>query len=128
MSAHRRLFVVVAAVVAPAVFAAAPKPDIENGKNSFEQQCGICHSAEKDVEKGLAPNLVGVVGRKAGTHKLFPSYTGALKSSGITWNAKSLDEFLVNPTAKVPGTMMPIPVPDAQTRADIIAYLATLKN
>jgi cytochrome c len=127
MSVYRRLFVVAAAVVAPAVFAAAPKPDIENGKNSFELQCGICHSAEKDVEK-IAPNLVGVVGRKAGTHKLFPSYTGALKSSGITWNAKTLDEFLVNPTTKVPGTMMLIPVPDPQTRADIIAYLATLKN
>jgi cytochrome c2 len=127
MSVYRRLIVVAAAVVAPAVFAAAPKPDIENGKNSFELLCGICHSAEKDVEK-LAPNLVGVVGRKAGTHKLFPSYTGALKSSGITWNAKTLDEFLVNPTTKVPGTMMLIPVPDPQARADIIAYLATLKN
>ena len=41
--------------------------------------------------------------------------------------AKTLDEFLVNPTTKVPGTMMLIPVPDAKTRADIIAYLATLK-
>ncbi len=29
--------------------------------------------------------------------------------------------------SKVPGTQMVMPVPDAKNRADVIAYLATLK-
>jgi len=128
MSAYRHLFVVAAAVMVPAVFAAAPKPDIENGQTTFEQQCGICHSVEKDVDKELAPNLVGVVGRKAGTYKNFPNYTPALKASGIVWTTKLLDEFLVNPPAKVPGTMMPMMITDNKTRADVVAYLASLKK
>jgi cytochrome c len=128
MSVYRHLFVVAAAAAAPALFAADAKPDIENGKTTFEQLCGICHSAEKDVEKELAPNLVGIVGRKAGSYKGFAGYTPALKASGITWSAKTLDEFLANPSVKVPGTIMPIPLSDPKTRADVIAYLASLKK
>jgi cytochrome c len=128
MSAYRRLFVVAAAAMLPAVFAAAPKPDIENGQTTFEQQCSICHSVEKDVDKELAPNLVGVVGRKAGTYKAFAGYSSALKASGITWSAKTLDEFLVDPPVKVPGTLMPMQIPDAKARADVVAFLASLKK
>jgi cytochrome c len=68
------------------------------------------------------------MGRKAATVEGFPMYSPALKGSGITWNAKLLDEFLANPMGKVPGTMMVISLPDAKERADVIAYLATLKK
>jgi nucleoside-diphosphate-sugar epimerase len=34
----------------------------------------------------------------------------------------------VDPMAKVPGTLMPIQIADDKTRADVIAYLATLKK
>ncbi|MEO8309483.1 MAG: c-type cytochrome [Pseudomonadota bacterium] len=128
MSAYRRMFIVAAAIVAPAVFAAAPKPDIENGKDQFTSVCGICHSSSKEPGGPvIGPNLAGVVGRKAGTAKDFPNYTAALKAYNVTWNARTLDEFLVNPAAKVPGTLMAMPVPDAKDRADVIAYLASLK-
>ena len=39
-----------------------------------------------------------------------------------------LDEFLTNPSAKVPGTAMIGILNDPQQRADVIAYLATLKE
>jgi cytochrome c len=128
MSVYRRLFVVAAAVVAPAVFAAAPKPDIENGKTQVTTMCGICHAINNEPggpQQG--PSLVGVVGRKAASAKDYPTYTEALKGYKVTWNARNLDEFLASPMTKVPGTMMIMPVPDAKNRADIIAYLATLK-
>jgi cytochrome c len=129
MFAYRRLFLVAAAVVAPAVFAAAPKPDIENGKSQFTAICGICHSASKDPGGPvMGPNLLGVVGRKAGTEKTYAMYTAGLKKYGVTWNARTLDEFLENPMGKVPGTTMAMPVPDAKNRADVIAYLASLKK
>jgi cytochrome c len=128
MSFPSRLFVVAAALITPAVFAASPKPDIENGKAQFAALCGICHAATKEPGGPvLGPNLFGVVGRKPGGDKEYANYTPALQGHKVTWNAKTLDEFLENPMAKVPGTQMIMPVPDAQSRADLIAYLATLK-
>ena len=127
MSVHSRLFVLAAAIAAPAVFAAAPKPDIENGKAQFAM-CSICHSATKEpAPAAIGPGLFGIVGRKAASQKDFTAYSPALKDSKITWSAKTLDEFLANPMGKVPGTLMTIPVSDATNRADVIAYLATLK-
>jgi cytochrome c len=128
MSAYRRLFVVAAAAMAPAVFAADPKPDIENGKNQFAVVCATCHSASKEPGGPInGPTLFGIVGRKAASQKDFALYSTALKSYKVTWNARTLDEFLANPSGKVPGTMMIMPVADARNRADVIAYLATLK-
>jgi len=125
MSEFRTRLLALAAVLAvPPAFAA----DVANGKAVFETKCGICHAASTDPGGPVAgPNMVGLVGRKAATVDGFPMYSPALKSSGITWNPKLLDEFLVNPMAKVPGTMMVISLPDPKERADVIAYLATLK-
>jgi len=132
MSEFRRLFVVAAAIVAPALCAAGSKPDIENGKTTFDTMCGVCHSVQKTGGPTLGPNLLGVVGRKAGSEAEFTMYSPALKDSKITWSKKTLDKFLLNPEvlpmAQVPGTLMPMLIPDDKTRADMVAYLATLKK
>ena len=68
--------------------------------------CSTCHGVTKEDTMKVGPSLFGVVGRKAGTS---PSLLGAsenLKKYGVTWNAETLDEFLANPDAKVPGTPM----------------------
>lgn len=128
MSVIRTRLLALAVVFAtPAVFA-ADKADVANGKTVFEQRCGICHAASADDNKVLGPTMVGLIGRKAGTQKDFTMYTSALKDYGVTWNAKTLDEFLTNPTTKVPGTTMPMFLPDNKERSDVIAYLATLKK
>ena len=127
MSGYRRFLIVAAAVVAPAVCAAGSKPDVENGKMTFTAMCGVCHSVVKTGGPTQGPNLLGVVGRKAASEPEF-LYTPALKASGITWSTKTLDKFLINPAAKVPGTAMPMLIPDDKTRADVVAYLATLKK
>jgi cytochrome c len=127
MSAYRHLFIVAVAIIAPAVCVAG-KPDIANGKTTFNTMCGVCHSVQETGGPTLGPNLLGVVGRKAGSQPDFTLYTPALKASKITWNKKTLDKFLVNPNAKVPGTAMPMQIPDNKTRADVVAYLATLKK
>ena len=128
MSAFRHLLVIAAAIVAPAMCAAGSKPDIENGKATFTTVCNVCHSVQKTGGPNQGPNLLGVVGRKAGSEPQFTGYSAALKASNITWSAKTLDKFLVDPMAKVPGTLMPIQIADDKTRADVIAYLATLKK
>jgi cytochrome c len=128
MSEFRRLFVVAAALAAPALCFAGPKPDVEHGKATFNTMCAVCHSVQETGGPNLGPNLLGLVGRKAGTQPQFAGYSEALKACGITWSKKTLDTFLVNPGAKVPGTLMPMQIPDNKTRADVIAYLETLKK
>jgi cytochrome c2 len=105
---------------------AAMAADAKSGQQTFRAQCGVCHQGGPgDGEGGQAPNLNGVVGRKAGSYPGFP-YTPALKNSGLVWTEANLDRFLTDPSKLVPGTAMPISVPDAKTRQDLIAYLASL--
>jgi cytochrome c len=112
----------------PVLALGAGKPDTANGKTIFEQRCGICHAVTKAPGGPVAgPNMVGIVGRKAATVEGFALYSPALKKSGLTWNLKTLDEFLTMPMSKVPGTTMPMMLADPKERADVIGYLATLK-
>ena len=97
----------------------------EKGKAAFAQ-CTACHGT-KPGEKKMGPTLAGVVGRKAGTLAGLTAPSQALAKFGKPWTAKDLNAFLTAPAKLVPGTRMVIAVPDATRRADIIAYLATLK-
>lgn len=127
MPEFRTLIVIAAAIVAPAMCTAGSKPDVDNGKATFNTMCGVCHSVQTTGGPIEGPNLLGVVGRKAASEPKFTRYSPALKDSGITWSKKTLDKFLLNPMEKVPGTLMPMLIPDDKTRADVVAYLATLK-
>ena len=103
----------------------ASAQDAAKGEQVF-RQCGICHAIEPGVTK-LGPSLAGVVGRKAGIEPGF-AYSDAIKSFGKVWDKTTLDAYLTNPAAAVPGgKMVFIGLKDATQRADVIAYLATLK-
>lgn len=84
--------------------------------------CRTCHVTDAGVNK-IGPSLAGIVGRTAGTVAGF-AYTPANSGSGITWTKEKLFQYLENPQRVVPGTKMIFPgIPDAQRRADLIAYL-----
>lgn len=109
-----------------AAFSPARAQDAAAGETVFKRNCAICHSpvAGKNM---VGPSLFGIVGREAGTVPGF-HYSAANKNSGITWTPEKLDSYLANPKAIVPGTIMTFAgLKDAQQRADLIAYLATLK-
>ena len=104
--------------------AAAHAQDAAAGGMAF-LQCSDCHAT--GTSNGVGPGLKGVVGRKAGVADGF-AFSAPLKASGLTWDAKTLDAWLASPQKRVPGTTMAFPgVSDAKERADLIAYLATLK-
>ena len=131
MSAIRpiRLFALAAILAAPAAYASDAKGDSVKGKEVFEASgCPACHGVTKEDNAKVGPNLVGLVGRKAGTTKSLLGPSENLKKYGVIWSTETLDEFLVNPNAKVPGTAMAGILADPQQRADVIAYLSTLKN
>jgi cytochrome c len=99
-------------------------PDVAAGKADFVA-CSACHSV--NGSDGVGPHLNGVIGRKAGTVAGF-SYSGAVKQSNIVWDANSLDAYIADPQKAIPGNHMPYSgLPDATARADIVAYLGTLK-
>jgi cytochrome c len=72
----------------------------------------------------LGPSLAGVWGRKAGVAPGFTRYSEALKTSGVIWNAETLDRWLADPASFIPNNRMAFPgIDDATARADLIAYL-----
>ncbi|NKF21000.1 PQQ-dependent sugar dehydrogenase [Solimonas marina] len=103
---------------------ATAQADAQAGRQRFEQNCAICHSAGRVAGGAVGPDLGGVVGRAAAVVDGY-GYTRALRDAGLTWDAATLDRFLAAPSKLVPGTAMPVATPDAAQRADLIAFLAT---
>jgi glucose/arabinose dehydrogenase/cytochrome c2 len=101
----------------------SPDRDLpESGRQLFEQRCALCHTTGERAAQG--PGLGGVLGRKAAAMPF--GYSGALRGSHLTWNRATLDRFLAAPGQMVPGTTMPIAIPDDGERRAVIDYLATL--
>ena len=110
-------------LAAASVYAAAasdkPVGDPVHGKTLY-QVCMGCHSVDED---DVGPRHRGVVGRTAGSVPGY-AYSPALRNSHIVWDRDSLDRWLTNPQALVPGAKMFFAMPNPQDRADVIAYLA----
>jgi cytochrome c len=87
------------------------------------QGCAACHSID---ENDIGPKHRGVFGRHAGSVPDY-RYSVALKNSGLIWDESVLDRWLTNPSALVPGTKMYFKLDDAQSRANVIAYLREQK-
>jgi cytochrome c len=115
-----------AALAVAAGATAAPAGNAEAGKELFSEQCMLCHSTTPTGGTGAGPDLNGVVGRAPGTSAGF-TYTRALKAKTAPWTPETLDTFLTDPQAYAPGTSMPVNIGDAKDRADVIAYLQTVK-
>ena len=95
--------------------------DAARGEQKFAD-CVACHSLQNGVNN-VGPSLHGVFGRKAGEIADY-RYSPALKRSGITWTAQTLDEFIADPQKLVPANRMPYAgMTDAADRADLIVYL-----
>ena len=101
-------------------FLATAPPDATRGKRLFAERCSACHAL--DTNK-FGPMLGGVVDRKAGSAPGY-NYSPALRGADLAWSADNLNRWLTDPRKFVVGTKMPVRVPDASSRRDIIAYLA----
>ena len=104
---------------------ACAKGDAAAGEELFAH-CAPCHS-NKPGENKFGPSLAGVFGRKSGTEPGY-NYSPAMKGANVTWDEKTLDEYLQGPGKFVRGTKMVYLVPDEKDRQDVIAYLKTLSK
>jgi len=99
--------------------------DVDAGKTDFKK-CALCHTTEAGKNK-VGPSLFGVVGRKAASLDGY-NYSEAMKKYDHDWDPKTLDSYLADPRAVVPGTKMIFPgIKDEKERQDVIGYLETLK-
>jgi cytochrome c len=86
-------------------------------------RCTLCHRIGPNAANALGPALNGLVGRKAGMLAGF-AYSAAMKASGLTWDEKALDVYLISPKTAVPGNKMQFPgLPEVKDRINLIAYL-----
>ncbi|HXN11143.1 MAG TPA: c-type cytochrome, partial [Steroidobacteraceae bacterium] len=116
------------ALVAVLAATAASAADSAAGRQVFRDRCVLCHSAEAgDNGGGQGPSLAHAYGRQAGSNPAFP-FTPALRSSGLRWDAATLDRFLADPGSVVPGSLMVLAVPDAAERANLVAYLQSVDS
>ncbi|HXC14242.1 MAG TPA: cytochrome c family protein [Stellaceae bacterium] len=103
----------------------ASAANVEAGKETFKK-CALCHTDELGKNK-VGPSLFGIVGRKSASLTNY-NYSDAMKDFKHTWDPQTLDIYLTDPHAEVPGTKMIFPgIKDKAERANLIAYLETLK-
>jgi cytochrome c len=111
-------------LVATLVFALAANAnaaDVEKGKTIFEK-CAACHSLESGKNEN-APTLSGIFGRKIASVEDY-RYSAAMKRSDVVWAESTLNSFLEDPQAFIPGNRMPFDgLKEKSDRDDLLAYL-----
>jgi cytochrome c len=95
--------------------------DATKGEQIFKR-CQACHVVNQPTNR-VGPTLQGVIGRKAGSVEGF-KYSEANKNSDVIWDEATLDKYLTDPKAFMPGNKMAFPgLKKPEERADVIAYL-----
>jgi cytochrome c len=117
------LFGLLTLALAQTVVAADCTPDQGHGAQVFANECGVCHSVSKGTAGMMGPSLAGVVGRKSGSLEGF-SYSQAMRSKDVTWQAETISQLITQPQAYVPGTYMPyMGLASADDRQAVVCYL-----
>lgn len=100
---------------------------VEKGEK-VSKKCVSCHSFDQGGANKIGPALWGVAGRDVGSVGGF-GYSTTLNEMAGVWDAEALNGFLENPKAYAAGTTMAFAgLRKASDRADIIAYLQSLKD
>lgn len=100
-----------------------PTGDVQKGAALYQQHCTACHAIDSNK---TGPAHRGVVGRRVGSLPGY-KYSSELTASRLRWTPQTLNKWLADPEDLVPGQRMGFQVENALERADLIAYLTTLK-
>jgi cytochrome c len=92
------------------------------------KKCAVCHTFDKGGQNRIGPNLFGIVGEPIAEGKGGFAFSDALKAHKGNWDVATLNDWLYKPQAFAKGTKMTfVGLPKAKDRADIVAYLESLK-
>lgn len=132
MTARRIRLIAACALLATTAWTTAETAtaqDLDNGAKVF-RKCRACHDAGPSAKNKVGPMLNGVFGRPAGSVDGF-NYSDAMKTAGsrkLVWDEETLSGYLESPTTYLPKNKMAfVGIKDEKDRADLIAYLKTLK-
>ena len=101
-----------------------PAGDAMRGAALYQANCVSCHATDSHQ---TGPAHRGVMGRRLGSAAGY-TYSKELAASRLRWTPQTLNTWLTDPEELVAGQRMGFQVEDVQERADLIAYLATLRN
>lgn len=100
--------------------------DAKRGQLIYEEACAQCHQLTPGLNK-KGPQLMNIYGAKSAQLADF-DYSDGLKAAGWEWTAEKLDPYIEdNEKVITDSKMLADPMPDASERADVIAYLSTLR-
>jgi cytochrome c len=124
-----------AASAASGQAAAGPEPvgpllanaDPKKGEQ-LSKVCAACHTFNKGGPNKIGPNLWGIT-EEAMAEVPNYQFSAAMEAhKGEKWDPEKLNEWLWKPQALLKGTKMTFAgFPKVQDRADVIAYLESLK-
>lgn len=90
--------------------------------------CRYCHTMQPGAPDEPGPMLYRIFGRQAGTVPGFyySSAFNQVRDEGLIWTEETLDEFLIDPQAYIPGNRMihgPVAIADPERRKRVINLL-----
>lgn len=111
--------------------------DVAKGEKAYKTKCKSCHSIKANVKR-VGPSLFAVLGRKCGTAaktRFSKGYKAACEAKPFAWDEALVNEYIEAPAKfmskmagkKVSSPMRAVKIKKEKRRANIIAFLKTLK-
>ena len=103
------------------------KADPKRGEQ-IAKVCQQCHTFAKGEPNKIGPNLFGIMEENIAAVPGYQFSSALSADKGKKWDPAELNVWLYKPQQFAEGTKMTFPgLPKAQDRADVIAYLESLK-
>ena len=103
----------------------------KRGKKVAIKHCVACHDITEQAINKVGPPLWGMYGKPAGSaegYQYSQVHLDKGKADSIVWDAASLDTYITNPQAMIPGNKMVYPgLAKEKHRKNLIEYMKTLK-
>lgn len=107
------------------------KKMVKKGKKVAVKQCVACHDITKDAQNRVGPALWDIFGKPAGAVKGYQYsqvHLDKAKADSIIWDEATLNAYLENPSAVIPGNKMVYPgLKKEKQRKNLIEYMKSLK-
>ena len=103
------------------------KADPKKGEQ-IAKVCTQCHTFDKGGANKIGPNLWGITEENIAAVPNYQFSAAMEAHKGEKWDADKLNQWLWKPQSLIKGTKMTFAgIPKVEDRADVIAYLDTLK-
>ena len=87
-------------------------------------QCRACHAVSGESGAKIGPSLAGIFGQPAASVAGYDKYSEPLLAADLVWDEATMDAWIRNPAALVPGNLMAYAgMASDDSRALLVRYL-----